>query len=100
MQQLAWIQTLPNRTLYVLLLLTMKKEVGTILFPTVRSTLRTPFASEVWLLKSLSVTLVLIKSPADRPKQRSTEYDIMLTAKYYVNQHLVNWLAVYITLEI
>jgi hypothetical protein len=80
MQQLAWIQSLPSMTVYVLLLFTMKKEVGTVLLPTVRSTLRTPCASDVWSWKALSVTLVLIRSPVDHPNRRSTEYDIMLTA--------------------
>jgi hypothetical protein len=65
---------------YVLLLLTMKKEVGTVLLPTIRSTLRTPCASDVWPLKLLNVTLVLIRSPVDHPNQCSTEYGIMLTA--------------------
>jgi hypothetical protein len=58
----------------------MKKEVGTVLLSTVRSTLRTPCAFDVWPLKSLSVTLVLIKSPVERPNRRNTEYGIMLTA--------------------
>src|SRR6185503_4100759 len=79
-QQLAWIQSLPSSTVYILLLLTMKNEVGTVLRPTVNSTLRTPFASDGCPLKSLSITLVLIRSTAERPNRRSTEYDIKLTA--------------------
>src|SRR6185436_11340846 len=80
MQQLAWIQSLPSNTVYVLLLLTMKNEVGIVLRPTVNSTLRTSIASDGCPLKSLSITLVLIRSAEDRPNQRSTEYDIRLTA--------------------
>jgi hypothetical protein len=37
------------------------------------------FASDAWPLKSLYVTLVLIKSSAERPNQRSIEYGIILT---------------------
>jgi hypothetical protein len=39
-----------------------------------------PYASDVWPLKSLSVMLVLIRSPVEHPNQGSTEYGIMLTA--------------------
>src|SRR6185295_14951998 len=78
-QQLAWIQSLPSNTVYVLLLLTMKNEVGIVLRPTVNSTLRTPFAFDGCPLKSLSITLVLIRSAAEQPYRRSTEYDIKLT---------------------
>jgi hypothetical protein len=69
-----------SRTVYVHLLLTMKKEVGTVLLPTVRSMLRTPCASDAWPLKSLNVTLVLIKSSVERPNRCNTEYGIILTA--------------------
>jgi hypothetical protein len=64
---------------YVLLLLTMKKEVGTILLHTVRSTLRMLCTSDAWPLKSLNIMMVLIKSKAKRPNQHSTEYGIILT---------------------
>jgi hypothetical protein len=64
----------------MLLPLMMKNEVEMILLPTIRSTLRTPYASDAWPLKSLNVTLVLIKSSAECPNQSSTEYDIILTA--------------------
>jgi hypothetical protein len=80
MQQLALIQSLPSRTMYVLLLLTMKKEVRMVLLPTVRSTLRPPYASDAWPLKSLNVTLVLIKSSVECPNRHNTKYDIILTA--------------------
>src|SRR6185503_17016268 len=79
-QQLAWIQSLPSSTVYVLLLLTTKNEVGTVLRPTVNSTLRMPCAYDGWPLKSLSITLVLIRSAAEQPNRRSTEYGIRLTA--------------------
>jgi hypothetical protein len=49
------------------------------LLPTVRSTLRTPCASDAWPLKSLNAMLVLIKSSAECPKRRRTEYGIILT---------------------
>jgi hypothetical protein len=64
----------------MLLLLMMKKEVRMVLLPTVRSMLRMSCASDAWPLKSLSVTLVLIKSSAERPNQHNTEYGIILTA--------------------
>jgi hypothetical protein len=57
-----------------------KNEVGTVLPPIVKSTLRTPCASEVCPLKSLNVMLVLIRSPTECPNRRSIAYDIMLTA--------------------
>jgi hypothetical protein len=63
----------------MLLLLMMKKEVRTVLLPTVRSMLRTPCASDAWTLKSLNVTLVLIKYSVEHPNQRNTEYGIILT---------------------
>src|SRR6185436_16490186 len=80
MQQLAWIQSLPSNTVYVLLLLMMKNEVGIVLRPTVSSTLRTPITSDGCPLKSLSITLVLIRSVEERPNQHSTQYGIRLTA--------------------
>jgi hypothetical protein len=55
-------------TVYVLLLLMMKKEV------------RTPCASDAWPLKLINITMVLIKSLAERPNRRRTEYGIILTA--------------------
>src|SRR6185312_11054060 len=58
----------------------MKNEVGTVLRPTVNSTLRTPCASDGWPLKSLSMTLVLMRSAVERPSRRSTKYGIRLTA--------------------
>ena len=64
--------------MYVLLLLTMKNEVGIVLRPTVNSTLRTPIASDGCPLKSLSVTLVLIRSAEECPNR--CEYGIRLTA--------------------
>src|SRR6185312_7648585 len=79
-QQLAWIQSLPSNTVYVLLLLTMKNEVGIVLRPTVSSTLRTPIASDGCPLNSLSIMLVLIRSAEEQPNRRSTEYGIRLTA--------------------
>jgi hypothetical protein len=66
--------------MYVLLLLMMKKEVGIVLLPMVRSTLRTPCAFDAWPLKSLNAMLVLIKSSVERPYRHNTEYGIMLTA--------------------
>src|SRR6185312_11037578 len=79
-QQLAWIQSLPSNTVYVLLLLMMKNEVRIVLRPTVNSTLKTPIASDGCPLKSLSVTLVLMRSAEEHPNWRSTEYGIRLTA--------------------
>src|SRR6185312_11373677 len=58
----------------------MKNEVGIVLRPTISSTLRTPIASDGYPLKSLSITLVLIRSAEERPNRRSTEYGIRLTA--------------------
>src|SRR6185437_4668900 len=51
-----------------------------VLRPTVSSTLRTPIASDGCPLKSLSITLVFIRSAEERPNRRSTEYGIKLTA--------------------
>jgi hypothetical protein len=73
----------------VLLLLTMKKEVGAVLLPTVRSTLRMPCASDAWPLKSLNVRLVLIKSSVERPNRHSTEYGIILTLEVQSLQMLI-----------
>ena len=74
---------------YVLLLLTMKNEVGIVLRPTINSTLRTPIASDGYPLKSLSITLVLIRSAEERPNWRSTEYGIRLTACCWLNTLLL-----------
>lgn len=46
----------------------------------VNSMLRTPCASDGWPLKSLSVTLVLIKSSLFHPKWCSMEFGMMFTA--------------------
>src|SRR6185312_4004852 len=97
-QQLAWIQSLPSNTVYELLLLTMKNEVGIVLWPTVNSTLRTPITSDGCPLKSLSVMLVLMRSAEERPNRRSTEYGINCSTG--VNQHPVNGFTVDEALEI
>jgi hypothetical protein len=60
MQQLVWIQSLPSKTLYVLLLVNDEERGRDSLVSNGQIHTKDPWASDVCPLKSLSVTLVLI----------------------------------------
>src|SRR3954462_6056900 len=70
----------------------MKNDVGIVLRPTVRSTFRTPCVPDAWPLKSLKVTLVLIRSALECPKRRSIEYGMICRSR--INQYFADRLPI------